>query len=533
MTIAHFYVCVISFLFGVFVATVFGLSYPVITWLFFMAIISVLIWKRSLLLTPNPTWLMIGLALFAASLGALRFEFADSQFGVSLLREQVGKEVVLQGVVSAEPEQRESVQYLYLKTEDDIVLISTDRYQNITYGDEVKVKGKLEVPESFETDLGRVFDYEGYLKAKGVEYRVSFATVEVLQGGQGNPVLSMLLIGKRMFMNKVEELVPEPAAGLGEGLLLGVKQALGEELETAFRQTGIIHIVVLSGHNVMLVVIFIMYVLGQFLVPRPRLVVGIMAIITFAFLVGLSATVVRASIMVSLLLLVQADGRTYLVLRGLLLAGAVMVLLNPLLLVYDIGFQLSFLATLGLVLIAPHLERLLIKVPTFAGIRTFLVATIATQIAVSPLLLYQIGEFSVVSVLVNVLVLPMVPAAMLLTFGVGATGFIVPALAPLLVYPTVFSLQYIIEIARFFSGFSFASFVVPAFSVWVVPLAYALMGGVLWYLYRPEDELGYGDLGQGLLTKPAVELDDWIIEEEFDELLTKAAVVPRTTAAKD
>src|SRR3989344_302798 len=455
MTIAHFYVCVISFLFGVFVATVFGLSYPVITWLFFMAIISVLIWKRSLLLTPNPTWLMIGLALFAVSLGALRFEFADSQFGVSPLKGHIGEEVVLQG--------------------------------------------------------------------------------EVLQGGQVNPVLSMLLIGKRMFMNKVEELVPEPAAGLGEGLLLGVKQALGEELETAFRQTGIIHIVVLSGHNVMLVVIFIMYVLGQFLVPRPRLVVGIMAIITFAFLVGLSATVVRASIMVSLLLLVQADGRTYLVLRGLLLAGAVMVLLNPLLLVYDIGFQLSFLATLGLVLIAPHLERLLIKVPTFAGIRTFLVATIATQIAVSPLLLYQIGEFSVVSVLVNVLVLPMVPAAMLLTFGVGATGFIVPALAPLLVYPTVFSLQYIIEIARFFSGFSFASFVVPAFSVWVVPLAYALMGGVLWYLYRPEDELGYGDLGQGLLTKPAVELDDWLIEEEFDEPVTntKAAVVLGTTAARD
>src|SRR3989344_302022 len=122
MTIAHFYVCVISFLFGVFVATVFGLSYPVITWLFFMAVISVLIWKRSLLLVPNPLWFMIGLALFAVSLGALRFEFANLQFVVSLLREQIGEEVVLQGVVNAEPEQRESVQYLYLKTEDDLVL---------------------------------------------------------------------------------------------------------------------------------------------------------------------------------------------------------------------------------------------------------------------------------------------------------------------------------------------------------------------------------------------------------------------------
>ena len=533
MTIAHFYVCVISFLFGVFVATVVPVSLPIITWLFFMAVVSLLIWKRSKLLIPNPAWLMIGLALFASSLGTLRFEFANQQFGVSPLAPEVGEQVVLQGVVNAEPEQRESVQYLYLKTEDDLVLVSTDRYQNISYGDEVEVKGKLEIPESFETDLGRVFDYEGYLKAKGVEYRVSFATVEVLGDGYGNPVLGVLLRGKRIFMDKVESLVPEPAAGLSEGLLLGVKQALGTELETAFRQTGIIHIVVLSGYNVMLVVVFIMYVLGQFLAQRSRVVVGVVAIIAFAFLVGLSATVVRASIMVSLLLVVQATGRTYLVLRGLLLAGAIMVLHNPLLLVYDIGFQLSFLATLGIVLIAPHLERYLSKVPTFAGVRTFLVATVATQIAVLPLLLYQIGEFSVVSVLVNVLVLPMVPVAMLLTFGVGIAGFIMPALAPLLVYPAVFSLQYIIEIARFFSGFSFASFVVPVFSIWVVPLAYTLMGGVLWYLYRPEDELGYSDLGQGLLTKPAVELDDWIIEEEFDELLTKAAVVPRTTAAKD
>jgi competence protein ComEC len=533
MTIAHFYVCVISFLLGVFVATVFYIPLPAITWLFFMAVVSMLIWKRSILLVENTVSLMLGLALCAAALGALRFEIIDSQFGTSPLINQVGEEIIFQGVVNTEPDKKESTQRLYIKTAEDLILVSTDRYQNINYGDEVKVKGVLKLPESFETDLGRVFNYKGYLKARGVEYTVSFATVEVLQTGQGNPALSVLLTGKRIFMDKVESLLPEPAAGLGEGLLLGVKQALGTDLEAAFRQTGIIHIVVLSGYNVMLVVVFIMYVLGQFLTPRPRVVMGIIAIISFALLVGLSATVVRASLMVSLLLIMQASGRSYLVLRGLLLTGAVMVLHNPHLLVYDIGFQLSFLATLGLVLIAPHLERLLIKIPTFAGVRTFLVATIATQIAVSPLLLYQIGEFSVVSVLVNVLVLPMVPVAMLLTFATGVAGFILPALAPLLVYPTVFSLQYIIEIARFFSSFSFSVFVVPPFSAWFIPAAYALMGGALWYLYKPGDKLGHSDLGINLLSKSASEVSDWTIEEEVDEPVTKAAVVQRTTAAKD
>ncbi|MCB9810775.1 ComEC/Rec2 family competence protein, partial [Candidatus Nomurabacteria bacterium] len=251
-----------------------------------------------------------------------------------------------------------------------------------------------------------------------------FAEVEVVDHDKGNLVISKLLNFKSAFMDNLEKVIAEPAVGLGEGLLLGVKQALGDELEEAFRKTGIIHIVVLSGYNIMLVVAFVMLVLGYFLSRRWRTVFGILAIISFALLVGLSATVVRASIMASLLLIAQATGRIYLVLRALLVAGFIMLLFNPLLLVYDVGFQLSFMATLGLILLTPQLERLFTKIPNLAGARMFLTATIATQIAVLPLLLYQIGQFSVVSVLVNLLVLPMVPVAMLLTFITGMLGFV-------------------------------------------------------------------------------------------------------------
>jgi len=150
-------------------------------------------------------------------------------------------------------------------------------------------------------------------------------------------------------MRSIEAVIPEPQVGLAEGLLLGVKQALGDELEVVFRKTGIIHIVVLSGYNVMLVVIFITYVLSYVLPYRARVPFGILAIVCFAVLVGLSATVVRASIMASLILFARATGRTYAVMRALCFAGVIMVLINPYLLVYDVGFQLSFLATLGLI----------------------------------------------------------------------------------------------------------------------------------------------------------------------------------------
>ena len=336
--------------------------------------------------------------------------------------------------------------------------------------------------------------------AKGVEYQISFAEVEVLDDDVGNPFIAKLLVFKAAFMNGLENVLPEPAVGLGEGLLLGVKHSLGDELESAFRETGIIHIVVLSGYNVMLVVAFVMFVLGYFLSIRLRVVAGILAIISFALLVGLSATVVRASIMASLLLIAQATGRMYLALRGLFGAGLIMVVFNPYLLLYDVGFQLSFLATLGLILLAPLLEKVFSFVSNFAGLRLFLVATIATQIAVLPLLLYQIGQFSVVSVVVNVLVLPMVPIAMLLTFATGMLAMLSTKLALLLAYPTYWSLSYINNLALWFADLPFAAFTVPTFAFYIVPVSYLIIGLAIWYGYRHgQVTLGQSEIGENLL----------------------------------
>ena len=522
-SVRHFYLAILAFTFGVFVATFVSIPLPTLLWVMLLAFICTLFWYRSTYSDEIIGWLSVGLVLTFFVLGALRFELASWSFGHSDLEQSVGEKVVLNGVISKEPDKRENTTQLFVQTENDLVLVTTDRYQMVQYGDEITVSGKLEKPEAFNTDLGRTFNYPGYLLAKGVEYKISFAEVEVINDNQGNFIITQLLNFKTLFMSKIEALIPEPAVGLGEGLLLGVKQALGDELETAFRKTGIIHIVVLSGYNIMLVVVFVMYILSYFLSLRPKVVVGILAITGFALLVGLSATVVRASIMATLLLLAQAFGRMYLVLRGLLIAGIIMILFNPYLLVYDVGFQLSFLATLGLILISPHCENLFAKVTTKGGIRMFIVATIATQIAVLPLLLYQIGEFSVVSVLVNVLVLPMVPVAMFLTFVTGMTAFLSINLAWLFSYPTYWSLTYINSVALWFADFSFSAYMVPAFPFYIVPLAYLVMGYILWRVYKPELGMGYGDMAEQLLqTVPqksdekVYSYEDWIIVDETE-----------------
>ncbi len=544
MSVQYFYSLILSFSVGVGVATFLEISPPVLIWFILMALVSLLFWYRSKISTVEiKGWLMMSLILIAFVLGVWRTELAESKFGNSPLADEVSEKITINGIVAKEPDQRENSLRLFVRSGEDLILVTTDRYALVKYGDEVTVVGKLSLPENFTTEFGRTFNYEGYLLAQGAEYQISFAEVEIVNSNLGNPLIAKLLIFKSAFMNNIEKTIAEPAVGLGEGLLLGVKQALGEELESAFRETGIIHIVVLSGYNVMLVVAFVMFVLGYFLSVRLRVVAGIMAIISFALLVGLSATVMRASIMASILLIAQATGRLYLVLRVLLFAGFVMLLFNPFLLIYDVGFQLSFLATLGLILFAPILEQYFSKVPSFAGMRLFLVATIATQIAVLPLLLYQIGQLSMVAVVVNLLVLPMVPIAMLLTFATGMLGFISPSLAWIMAFPTYWSLTYINNLALWFADLPMASFVVPTFAFYIVPISYFIMGIIWWRLYKPEYGMGYGEMAEQLIkvddkntevgSEKTKVTDEWVIEEEKDEINTKGSDALRPTPKED
>ncbi len=464
-----------------------------------LSLVLALVWRRNDGAISAPGVLLASLIVCFFCIGVVRTEIYSWQFNSSILEQSVGTEITFTGTVVKEPDIREKSLLLYVENETDRILVSTDRFQNIAYGQEVVVTGVLKKPEVFTTDLGRTFDYPAYLKAKGVEYSVSFAEVETLDSTLGNILVSGLLRVKHAFMNRLETVLPEPQVGLAEGLLLGVKQALGSDVEEHFRRTGIIHIVVLSGYNVMLVVAFFLFVLSFFLSPRKRMIGGIIAITCFALLVGLSATVVRASIMAGLLLLAQGLGQQYHVMRALFFAGALMLLLNPYLLLYDIGFQLSFMATLGLLFFTPHFESTIATQGSKIKITDFFWATLATQIAVLPLLLFHIGEVSLIAVVVNVLVLPVVPIVMLMTFITGIIAFVSLPLASVVGFATNVLLGYILFVARWFAELPFAAVSVPEFSAWGVLFMYGALGIIVWRLKKP---------------KVHNEFADWVIEEE-------------------
>ena len=378
---------------------------------------------------------LVSLTLFSIGLGILRYDISDAHRGDPFLDGHIGNTVSIRGFVSEEPDLRSDHANLTVDiTEIDVAkakhpiktraLVITDRYPSWNYGDEISITGKLLLPKNFEqSDTGRSFDYVSYLAKDGIFYQFIRPTVSRIGEGKGNVIKRKLLLLKHAFLDRVSRVIPEPESSLLGGLLVGAKQSLGKDLLDDFRTAGVIHIVVLSGYNLTIVAEAIM----RFFSFAPRmmgLTLGGISIVLFSIMTGAGATVVRASIMALLALLARATGRIYEITLTLLFAGFVMLLYNPKILIFDPSFQLSFLATLGLIHGAPLLEKHLKFISKTFGLRDIISATLATQIFVLPLLLYMMGKFSIVSLPVNLLILPFIPLTMLFGFLAGVAGFI-------------------------------------------------------------------------------------------------------------
>lgn len=302
------------------------------------------------------------------------------------------------------------------------VLISLPRYPEYKNGDLLKISGKLQKPENFDNENGIEFNYQGFLAKDKIFSLIYYAKVDLLERRNSFNLSVALFDLKNTFLKKIESILPSPQAELLGGLLLGVKRSLGKDLENQFRKTGLIHVVVLSGYNITIIVVAVF----KFLTFLPRFLryfLGIIFVICFAIMVGSGATVIRASIMAVLAIIGKLSSREYDINRSLFFAGVLMIIHNPLILFYDPSFQLSFVASLGLVNISPHLRKMLFFITDKFDIREIIASTVSTQIAVLPLILRMTGEISIVALPVNLIVLPLIPITMLLGFLTGLLGF--------------------------------------------------------------------------------------------------------------
>jgi len=357
------------------------------------------------------------------------------------------------------------------------ILVTVGLGEDFAYGDEVKIRGKLEKPENFTTDTGKEFDYINYLKKDGIYYLISYADVEVLSEGNGNTIKSRLFSFKEKFLEKINFTIREPESLLMGGLILGEKATFSSELRQKFIDTGTIHIVALSGYNITIVAEWIMK-LFSFLPLYLAIGVGILAIILFVLMTGGASTAVRAGIMAVLVLIARATGRTYDVGRALLLTAVIMIAINPMILCYDVSFQLSFIATVAVIYLSPRIEKYFQWVTKKFQLRDIITVTCSAYIFVLPFILYKMGNLSLVAIPANILILPFIPFTMLLGFLTGFVGLFSYILAVPIGFLSYIFLHYELGIINILSSIPFASFTIPNFPLILVILIYA------YFIYR-------------------------------------------------
>lgn len=458
-----------------FLTGVFARSFLLIGWSFVWLLVMLFVATCALSFIDrkrSATYIVVGIALLACALGIARMEIAVV-VGDPNLTANTGKQVSMEGIVSQEPDARDTATLVSVNATRLIigtsnipvhagVLAELPAHARISYGDKVQLSGKLKLPQPFDTNNDRVFDYPQYLAAQGIAYQLGYARIDSISGNAGESLQAFAIGTKENFLRGLGLVLPDPESALAGGITVGDKRSIGPELTNEFQRDSLVHMVVLSGYNITVV----LNAIARLLLWTPRFVQfggSAFVVVFFMFMAGGASSATRAGLMALVAVLARATHRVYLGERVIALVSLVMIAWNPWTLCFDPSFQLSVLATLGLTLFTPVFAARFSRVPEAFGMREILSSTCATQLMVLPLLLYQNGTLSIVALPANLLALLPVPWAMFFSLIAGIGGFLFGPSATLFAFPAYALLWYVIEIAHALANLPFAAASVPAF----------------------------------------------------------------------
>lgn len=443
-------------------------------------------------------WLMIALAAF--TLGGLRMSLVPVSSEVAQFNNSGG--LTIEGYITDEPDVRDAQTQIRVAADtvtragqaiptSGLVLVRAPRSADVRYGDRVAVTGLLITPAEFDT-----FSYSDFLGRSGVFSIMQDAAVVVLERDPPDKLRAALYDFKAQAAQHIARSMPEPQSGLLTGILLGDDNGISPEVADAFSRVGASHIVAISGFNMAVLSGAIMGLLKRARLPdRHAAIMSIVVILIYTVLVGAGAAVVRAALMSNLLVIGTAIRRRTYVPASLAFAALCLSLLNPTVL-WDIGFQLSFFATLGLALFADPMTRqfdtLLNRLLPPSLARTAggflsepLIVTLAVQITTLPLIALYFSRLSLVVVLSNLLIVPVQSAVLILGILATLIAFVAPALAQILYWYDLILLSWTTAIIRLLARLPFADiefFVDPR----LIALYFMiLIGGALMHATQP------------------------------------------------
>ncbi len=492
------------------------LVYPLIAF-FLVASLIFFIKKQSV---PTNIFLVLTIILTGILFHELHSRFLISKSFLKYL----DKEVILVGDIYSFPEISEDKTGLVIRAEklivnkavkkvDGLVLInirSDFEPDFLNYGDRIKVTGKLKMPAGLRNPGG--FDYSKYLARKKVLTIVSIRNkqdVVKLGVGKFNPVFMFAYKIRDKASETIANALPDNAsicASFLDGLLLGKRSMLPDEIKAWFVDTGTIHILAISGLNVGLIGLIFFFIFHKIIrLPLPiSSVFTALVLIVFAIVTGAQPSVIRATIMAGALLiamLIQKDTDIY---NIPVLSAVIILLYNPLTL-FDIGFQLSFVAVLGLCYLTPFIEPKLWFLPKY--IARLIAASIAVQLALSPFLVFYFNKLSLVTVLANIIIVPLSGIILILSLAMFFIGIIFMPLANLIGMINFHLVNGLLLCVSFFAHFPFAYIYLPTPSIMFIAIYYLC----LWALTRHK-KIGTAKVVMGILVMINIFLWTYVVK---------------------
>jgi competence protein ComEC len=516
----------LAFLTGILLAAATLLAWQV--WLAAAGVVLVIVLVLYLLLPRLPVAIpgyvfILALTLSGLFFGAFRYRVSvptEDAFTVSWFKDR-DYDLLITGMVAEPPDVRDSYTNLRIRVtavdtgDGDLeahgtILARVDNGENWQYGDIIRLRGELKTPPETED-----FSYRDYLARENILAYMPKAVVTRLPFPPGgNALLRKVYAFKDVAVQHIYRIFPDPEASLLAGILLGNDNGLADDLQQAFKNTGTAHIIAISGFNIAIIAAIFVTLFSRLLGPRRGAVVAVLGIVLYTILVGASPSVVRAAIMGTLAIFAREVGRRQFALNTLMFTAVIMAIINPNVL-WDAGFQLSFFATLGLILYAQPMQDAAVRFfSRFAKPETaqkiaepvaeFFLFTLAAQLTTLPIMAWHFGRISLVSLIANPFILPAQPAVMILAGLAVLLSFVYLPLGQVFAWIAWPFSAYTIRAVEFFNGLPHGVIVLGDFSLLIIILFYAVLFALTFAQGRVKQALRSAATPTVLLTTFAV-----------------------------
>jgi len=459
-----FYFCV-AFLFGVFIASFFNPGFLFYFLILIFGILLFCVFYPYLKIEKSRKKFLpiLGLCLFLFLFGVIWEEKFEREIIPAPNKihyfNNKGKFLV-EGIVTKEPQEKENnfeavinVQKVKkdnkeIKASGNLLVFLKDK---VNYGDKVILSGVLEEPKNFTPD----FNYKEYLRARRIYSLMFNPEIKILSYGNGNLFLGAVFSFKEILKEKAK-IFPGDEGAILSAITIGDKTRLSKEFKEKLSIVGLSHIVAISGMHIMIIleIFFLFFILLGFW-RREATIIALFFLFFYVLLIGAPASAIRAGIMGALLYIGFAIGRLSESSRSVVFAASFMVAFNPLILTRDVGFQLSFLAAIGIIYFYPILKEKFNQ--NESKIKDLIFLTLSAQVLCLPILIFNFGKVPILAPLSNILVVPFLPALLIGGFLFLILSLVLPYFSLYFSFLIKIIFSWVVFVVNFISSFSFSS----------------------------------------------------------------------------